>query len=146
MHFINHRIRRGNSEIDGPLHFDFQLSLNLHKRGRIGELLLHQPSAEILDGVALRSPQLLFLLGAVIFTIDVAHMMAVITIGIAHEERRAFPFACPAHKFLRDLVHGAHILAVANVIDSAIPRVSDGALYTHAGPEIGVASTKCFTK
>ena len=40
---------------------------------------------------------------------------------------------------------GAHILAVANVIDSAIPRTSHGALYTHAGPEIGVASTKCFT-
>ncbi len=40
---------------------------------------------------------------------------------------------------------GAHILAVANVLDSAIPRASAGALYTHAGPEIGVASTKCFT-
>ncbi|MDP9151617.1 MAG: glutamine--fructose-6-phosphate transaminase (isomerizing) [Myxococcota bacterium] len=40
---------------------------------------------------------------------------------------------------------GAHVLAIANVIDSAIPRASDGALYTHAGPEIGVASTKCFT-
>ena len=40
---------------------------------------------------------------------------------------------------------GAHVLAVANVLDSAIPRASDGSLYTHAGPEIGVASTKCFT-
>ncbi|HLK40574.1 MAG TPA: glutamine--fructose-6-phosphate transaminase (isomerizing) [Polyangiaceae bacterium] len=40
---------------------------------------------------------------------------------------------------------GARVLAVANVIDSAIPRTSDAALYTHAGPEIGVASTKCFT-
>jgi glutamine---fructose-6-phosphate transaminase (isomerizing) len=40
---------------------------------------------------------------------------------------------------------GAHVLSVANVYDSAIPRVSDAALYTHAGPEIGVASTKCFT-
>jgi glucosamine--fructose-6-phosphate aminotransferase (isomerizing) len=40
---------------------------------------------------------------------------------------------------------GAHVVAVANVLDSAIPRVSDGSLYTHAGPEIGVASTKCFT-
>jgi len=40
---------------------------------------------------------------------------------------------------------GARVLAVANVIDSAIPRASDAALYTHAGPEIGVASTKCFT-
>ena len=40
---------------------------------------------------------------------------------------------------------GARILAVANVVDSAIPRAAHGALYTHAGPEIGVASTKCFT-
>jgi glucosamine--fructose-6-phosphate aminotransferase (isomerizing) len=40
---------------------------------------------------------------------------------------------------------GVPVLAVANVVDSAIPRASDGSLYTHAGPEIGVASTKCFT-
>src|SRR6185295_12520927 len=40
---------------------------------------------------------------------------------------------------------GAKILAISNVVDSAIPRLADGALYTHAGPEIGVASTKCFT-
>jgi glucosamine--fructose-6-phosphate aminotransferase (isomerizing) len=40
---------------------------------------------------------------------------------------------------------GAKVLAVCNVVDSAIPRGADGALYTHAGPEIGVASTKCFT-
>jgi glucosamine--fructose-6-phosphate aminotransferase (isomerizing) len=40
---------------------------------------------------------------------------------------------------------GARILSVANVYGSAIPRASDAALYTHAGPEIGVASTKCFT-
>jgi len=37
------------------------------------------------------------------------------------------------------------VLAIANVVDSAIPRAAHGALYTHAGPEIGVASTKCFT-
>jgi glucosamine--fructose-6-phosphate aminotransferase (isomerizing) len=40
---------------------------------------------------------------------------------------------------------GATVLAIANVLESAIPRASHGALYTHAGPEIGVASTKCFT-
>jgi len=40
---------------------------------------------------------------------------------------------------------GAKILAICNVLGSAIPRAADGALYTHAGPEIGVASTKCFT-
>ncbi|HEY2510630.1 MAG TPA: glutamine--fructose-6-phosphate transaminase (isomerizing), partial [Polyangiaceae bacterium] len=40
---------------------------------------------------------------------------------------------------------GARVVSIANVLDSALPRASDGALYTHAGPEIGVASTKCFT-
>ena len=40
---------------------------------------------------------------------------------------------------------GAKVLAIANVIGSAIPRMSDAAFYTHAGPEIGVASTKCFS-
>jgi glucosamine--fructose-6-phosphate aminotransferase (isomerizing) len=40
---------------------------------------------------------------------------------------------------------GCRVLAISNVVDSAIPRSSHGSLYTHAGPEIGVASTKCFT-
>lgn len=40
---------------------------------------------------------------------------------------------------------GARIIAVSNVVDSAIPRESDIALYTRAGPEIGVAATKTFT-
>ncbi|MDX2021116.1 MAG: glutamine--fructose-6-phosphate transaminase (isomerizing) [Deltaproteobacteria bacterium] len=40
---------------------------------------------------------------------------------------------------------GARTLAISNVLDSAIPRTADFTLYTHAGIEIGVASTKCFT-
>ena len=40
---------------------------------------------------------------------------------------------------------GAKVLAIANVIGSAIPRHADATFYTHAGPEIGVASTKCFS-
>jgi glucosamine--fructose-6-phosphate aminotransferase (isomerizing) len=39
---------------------------------------------------------------------------------------------------------GARVLAIANVNGSAIPRMADASFYTHAGPEIGVASTKCF--
>ncbi|MEM1639752.1 MAG: glutamine--fructose-6-phosphate transaminase (isomerizing) [Desulfurococcaceae archaeon] len=39
---------------------------------------------------------------------------------------------------------GARIIAVSNVIDSAIPRESDLSVYTRAGPEIGVAATKTF--
>jgi glucosamine--fructose-6-phosphate aminotransferase (isomerizing) len=40
---------------------------------------------------------------------------------------------------------GAAVLAISNVVESAIPRLADHAFYTHAGPEIGVASTKAFT-
>ncbi len=40
---------------------------------------------------------------------------------------------------------GARVLAVCNTRDSAIARESHDVLYTIAGPEIGVASTKCFT-
>jgi glucosamine--fructose-6-phosphate aminotransferase (isomerizing) len=40
---------------------------------------------------------------------------------------------------------GAIIFGVVNVVGSSIARISDGGAYTHAGPEIGVASTKAFT-
>jgi glucosamine--fructose-6-phosphate aminotransferase (isomerizing) len=40
---------------------------------------------------------------------------------------------------------GARVLAIANVVDSSIARAASHSLYTHAGPEIGVASTKAFT-
>ncbi len=40
---------------------------------------------------------------------------------------------------------GAKLMAIVNVMGSAIARASDAELYTRAGPEIGVASTKCFT-
>ena len=40
---------------------------------------------------------------------------------------------------------GARTLAICNVLGSAIAREADEVLYTHAGPEIGVASTKAFT-
>ncbi len=39
---------------------------------------------------------------------------------------------------------GARVLAITNSRESSIARESDDVLYTHAGPEIGVASTKCF--
>lgn len=40
---------------------------------------------------------------------------------------------------------GATIFGVCNVVGSSIPRMTDAGAYTHAGPEIGVASTKAFT-
>ena len=40
---------------------------------------------------------------------------------------------------------GVHTIAISNVVGSMATRETDGTVYTHAGPEIGVASTKAFT-
>jgi glucosamine--fructose-6-phosphate aminotransferase (isomerizing) len=40
---------------------------------------------------------------------------------------------------------GAKVLGICNVVGSSIPRETHAGVYTHAGPEIGVASTKAFT-
>ena len=40
---------------------------------------------------------------------------------------------------------GSRVLAICNVVGSTMTREADGVIYTHAGPEIGVASTKAFT-
>lgn len=40
---------------------------------------------------------------------------------------------------------GSHTIAISNVEGSTIAREADGLLYTHAGPEISIASTKAFT-
>lgn len=40
---------------------------------------------------------------------------------------------------------GAKVIAITNVVGSRVTREADGIIYTHAGPEIGVAATKTFT-
>jgi glucosamine--fructose-6-phosphate aminotransferase (isomerizing) len=40
---------------------------------------------------------------------------------------------------------GSLVLSICNVLGSTLTRESDGVIYTHAGPEIGVASTKAYT-
>lgn len=64
-----------------------------------------------------------------------------LVIAISQSGETADTLACIQEAASR----GAKILSICNVIDSSIPRASDATLYTHAGPEIGVASTKAFT-
>src|SRR5713101_1019229 len=40
---------------------------------------------------------------------------------------------------------GSRTIAISNVVDSTIAREADGVIYTHAGPEISIASTKAFS-
>jgi glucosamine--fructose-6-phosphate aminotransferase (isomerizing) len=41
--------------------------------------------------------------------------------------------------------HGSQVISICNVLGSTLTRESDGVIYIHAGPEIGVASTKAYT-
>jgi glucosamine--fructose-6-phosphate aminotransferase (isomerizing) len=64
-----------------------------------------------------------------------------VVIGISQSGETADTLA--AMKEARD--RGAFVLSICNVVGSQAARASDAVLYTHAGPEIGVASTKAFT-
>jgi glucosamine--fructose-6-phosphate aminotransferase (isomerizing) len=59
--------------------------------------------------------------------------------------RKAVKQQIPWWRLKQQKRQGAIILGVVNVVGSSIARVSDAGAYTHAGPEIGVASTKAFT-
>jgi len=64
-----------------------------------------------------------------------------IVIGISQSGETADTLA--GMKEARD--RGAFLMSICNVVGSQAARVSDAVIYTHAGPEIGVASTKAFT-
>jgi glucosamine--fructose-6-phosphate aminotransferase (isomerizing) len=64
-----------------------------------------------------------------------------LVIGISQSGETADTLA--AMKEARE--RGARLISICNVVGSQAARQSDGVIYTHAGPEIGVASTKAFT-
>jgi glutamine---fructose-6-phosphate transaminase (isomerizing) len=65
----------------------------------------------------------------------------VLAVGISQSGETADTLS--AMEAARD--RGARLFAVCNVLGSQATRISEGVIYTHAGPEIGVASTKAFT-
>jgi len=64
-----------------------------------------------------------------------------VVIAISHSGETADTLA--AIKLAKE--SGALVLGICNVVGSSIPRETHAGVYTHAGPEIGVASTKAFT-
>ncbi len=65
----------------------------------------------------------------------------VLAIGISQSGETADTLA--AMEAARE--RGGRLLSICNVVGSQATRISEGVIYTHAGPEIGVASTKAFT-
>ena len=66
---------------------------------------------------------------------------SVLTISISQSGETADTLA----GIRRAAAMGSKVLTVCNVVGSTMTREADGTIYTHAGPEIGVASTKAFT-
>jgi glucosamine--fructose-6-phosphate aminotransferase (isomerizing) len=65
------------------------------------------------------------------------------TLGIAISQSGETADTLQAMRMARR--RGAKLLAVTNVVGSSVAREADGLLYIHAGPEVGVASTKAYT-
>ncbi len=65
----------------------------------------------------------------------------VLTISISQSGETADTLA--GIRLAREL--GSRVVTICNVVGSTMTREADGTIYTHAGPEIGVASTKAFT-
>jgi glucosamine--fructose-6-phosphate aminotransferase (isomerizing) len=65
------------------------------------------------------------------------------TLGLVITQSGETADTLSAMRILRE--KGARIISICNVVGSMAARESDGVIYTHAGPEIGVASTKAFT-
>src|SRR5271165_6099733 len=76
-YFVGRRIRRGHGEVDRLLHLGFKFGFDGIQLGLMSNLLLDQPFSEIRNRVPLRLPQLFFLLGAIVFAVDVADVMTV---------------------------------------------------------------------
>src|SRR5207302_1343160 len=78
LHLVDTGIRSGNRELYRRLHLQSSLGRNLFHRSGVGIALAQQPLREHRDGVAVGLPNLLFLLRAIVFAVDVAHVMAAV--------------------------------------------------------------------
>src|SRR5207302_8899389 len=109
---IDGRIRRGNGEFHRRIHPRFDLGLNPLELRRICERLLDQPISQNVDGVAFGGPSLLFLLGAIVFPIDVAHVVPAISVSIAQQKCRAGTSPRALDKSRGYAMHGTDVLSI----------------------------------
>src|SRR2546422_8899052 len=75
-------------------------------------MIRRPPRSTLFPYTTLFRSLLLFLLRAVLLTVDIADMMARIAVGVAQQETRAFPSPRVVHKILGGRIHGAHILSI----------------------------------
>src|SRR3989442_4484921 len=112
LHFFWTRIGSCQGKLDGCFDLGSDFRVNAIQEGGIGEVLFREPGGKNLDRIALGLPVLLLLLRAVVFAIDVADVMAAVSIGIATEERGTLSLPRTLHEPLGGGMHGPHVLSI----------------------------------
>src|SRR5271169_819179 len=112
LHLIDAGIRCSHGELHCSFHLGAPFGGNLIKRRRVRMPLRQQPARMQLDGVPFGLPMLLFLLRAVVFAVDVAHVMPAVAVGVGLQERRALARARPFHQPRCNFIHRAYVLPI----------------------------------
>src|SRR3954447_9589118 len=108
---LGHLARVGEGRVQGVGHGVRDLGLDLLPHA-VDRGVVAEPRGEQLDRVAVRDPQLLLLLLAVVGAVDVADVVAVVAVGRGQEERRAVAAARPLYRTRGRPVHRDHVLPV----------------------------------
>src|SRR5205085_5694862 len=88
VHLVWSRIGSSDGKLDGFFHFRLYFDIDLIKLRAVREVLRDEPIAEHLDRIAFGLPFLFFLLGTVVFAVDIPDVMSHETIRIAEQECR----------------------------------------------------------
>src|ERR1700747_1025079 len=112
VHLLDTGIRRGNGELDRTFHLSACFGGHRLKSRNIGVLLLDQPIAVQLDGIASALSALLSGFRPIVFAIDVANVMPAVAVRVRLEKRRPFSGAGSLHEPSCDFIYRADILAV----------------------------------
>src|SRR5271165_572503 len=112
LHFVHVGIGRGNRELHCGFHAGSNLISQAVKPRRVGVAPVDQPLRQHENGIPVALPLLLFLLGAVVFAINIADVMATVAVGITLQECRSPARSGAFDQAVSNFVHGAYILSV----------------------------------
>src|SRR6516162_868217 len=100
INLLDRGIGSGNREVDGGLHLLADYLFGLLQGSCVRDFLSDEPLTHKPDGIALGFPLLLFLLRAVVFAVDVAHVVSRVAVRIAKQQRGPFTPPSSVYKFL----------------------------------------------
>src|ERR1017187_3328621 len=112
LHLIDAGIGSCNREFHRGFHLRTTFGGNLIENSGVGVAVGEQPIGLQLNRIPFRLPVLLFLLRAVVFAADVAHVMPAVAVGVRLQERWALATTRPLHQLQRNFTYRTHVLPI----------------------------------